>query len=139
MKKTLTGIFASLLLAGAAQAAALSDQYQVGGQNSINLKHVQFFAGGAGTLYIGNAGGYVTSYADSGNTIYNKIKARADFSSRFVAWTVSAPYSGAYLQTLVADAITCSGSQTSIAWTWAGSTSVADGCALAQMANANAN
>lgn len=119
-----------------ANAGALTNEIKTAAGVPINVSHIGYFGGGNGTLYIKYASGWTATYADPSNVAYTAIKARPDFSTRFISAPSFTTVPGAFLNVDATATVGCTGGQSSVVWQWAGSESFNDGCALS---NAVAN
>ncbi len=140
MKTIIKSILASLaFLSGVVLAGPLTNEIKTSSGVAINVSHIAYFGGGNGTLSIKYASGWTVTYTDPSNVAYMAIKSRPDFSTRFISFSVAAPVVGAYVNVDATATISCSGSQSSIVWQWAGSESFNDGCALSNAVYSGAN
>jgi hypothetical protein len=126
MKKILL-LAALIFTTGFASAQALENAYKFSNGNVLNITHVRSIGYASGYLVVtANGSPNTTDYPDSGAVIYNKIKARADFTKKFV----QIGSTGTYINTQMLDSVRCSGSQSNLLWTFSGSEGINDGCAF---------
>lgn len=124
-------ILACAAISAPVAAQALTDNYKFSNGNTLNISHVRGIAKSGNNLAVLSATGNwnTTDYPDAAGTVYSAITSRSDFPNRFVTWSVSGLI-GAFMQASVADSTRCSGTNTVVLWTWAGTDSFADGCVL---------